>query len=194
MTLRIALAKNDPLQTTFSCPERAIHYASDTVTRDKAVSGSTATTTVVRRNVLGDSDHVGIIEWPANPNDRPAVVVGSKTVEMIQTGLYTSPEKFQGSDHEWYEWQISNSRPQLVLLNGTRAQTCTATFITSFTHHMFGLKRNESAALLIPPEAESILDDIVVTFIYFESQWRERERAKSRSWDTSFTAGGALTF
>jgi len=173
MTLRIALAKNEPLQTTFSCPERAIHYASDTVTRDKAVSGSTATTTVVRRNVLGDSDH---------------------TVEMIQTGLYTSPEKFQGSDHEWYEWQISNSRPQLVLLNGTRAQTCTATFITSFTHHMFGLKRNESAALLIPPEAESILDDIVVTFIYFESQWRERERAKSRSWDTSFTAGGALTF
>ena len=44
----------------------------------------------MRRNVLGDRLQVGMIEWPANPNDRPAVVVGSKTVEMIKTGLYTS--------------------------------------------------------------------------------------------------------
>jgi hypothetical protein len=89
MTLRLSLAKNDPLQTTFSCPERAIHYASDTVTLNQPFCGSKATTTV-RKNVVGKSLHVGIIEWPANPNDRPAVVVGSRTIEMIKTGLYTS--------------------------------------------------------------------------------------------------------
>ncbi|KAJ8595838.1 hypothetical protein M405DRAFT_806445 [Rhizopogon salebrosus TDB-379] len=190
MTLIISLAKNDPLQTTFFCQERGIHYTSDTVPRDGA--GSKATTTVVRRNVLGDSHHVGIIEWPANLHDRPAVVVGSRTVEMIKTGLYTSPEKFQGSDSEWYEWRICDSRSQLVPLQGTRIQACLATFITTSTRHLF--RRRESAALLIPPEAENILDDIVVTFIYFENQWRENERRRSRSWGTGLTAGGALVF
>lgn len=187
------MAKNDPLQTTFFCTERGIHYTSDTVTRDKS-SGSAATTTVVRRNVLGDSHHVGIIEWPTNPHDRPTVVLGHKTVEMIKTGLYTSPEKFQGSDLMWYEWRICDSRPQLVPLIGAYTAGCVATFVSTITHNMFGFKRNESAALLIPPEAESILDDIIVTFIYFDNQWREKERTRSKSWGTGPTAGGALSF
>lgn len=60
---------------------------------------------------------------------------------------------------------------------------------------MFRFKRNESAALLIAPEAESILDDIIVTFIYFDNQWRERERSRSMSWDTGtgFNTDGAIS-
>lgn len=189
MTLRLSLAKNDPLQTTFSCPERAIHYTSDTVTRNQPFCGSKATTTV-RKIVAGESLHVGIIEWPANPNDRPAVVVGSRTIEMIKTGLYTSPEKFQGTHGEWYEWQIRESRAQLVPLKGARSQAYIATFVTTLTQALF--KRKVSAALLIPPEAVHILDDIVVTFIYFESQWREREQARSQSWDSGYAAGTTL--
>ncbi|KAG2131260.1 uncharacterized protein EDB93DRAFT_1178717 [Suillus bovinus] len=189
MTLRLSLAKNTPLQTTFSCPERAIHYTSDTVTRNQPFCGSKATTTV-RKNVVGESLHVGIIEWPANPNDQPAVLVGSRTIEMIKTGLYTSPEKFQGIHGEWYEWQIRECRAQLVPLKVARSQACIATFVTTLTQALF--RRKESAALLISPEAVDILDDIVVTFIYFESQWREGERAKSRSWDSGYAAGAAL--
>ncbi|KAG2360363.1 hypothetical protein BDR07DRAFT_1452007 [Suillus spraguei] len=162
MTLRLSLAKNDPLQTTFSCPERAIHYTSDTVTRNRPFCGSKATTTV-RKNVVGESLHVGIIEWPANPNDRPAVVVGSRTIEMIKTGLYTC---FRGIHGEWYEWQIHEGRAQVL----------------------FGWSKH-SAALVIPPEAVHLLDDIVVTFIYFESRWREKEQARSRSWDPGYSAG-----
>ncbi|KAG0701588.1 hypothetical protein DFH29DRAFT_806082 [Suillus ampliporus] len=190
MTLRLSLAKNDPLQTTFFCPERVLHYTSDTVTRNEPFCGSTATTTVVRRTPRGELLHVGIIEWPANPNDRPSVVVGSRTIEMIKTGLYTSPEKFQGSDGEWYEWQIREYRAQLVPLKGARSQAYIATFVTTITRTLF--RRKQSAALLIPPEAVRMLDDIIVTFIYFESQWRERERAKSRTWDTGYTAGAAF--
>ncbi|KAG1865404.1 hypothetical protein F4604DRAFT_1002326 [Suillus subluteus] len=190
MTLRLSLAKNDPLQTTFSCPEHAIHYTSDTVTRNRPFCGSKATTTV-RKNVVGQSLHVGIIDWPANPNDRPAVMVGSRRIEMTKTGLYTSsPEKFQGVRGEWYEWQIHECRAQLVPLKVARSQTCIATFVTTFTQALF--RRKESAALLIPPEAVHILDDIVVTFIYFENRWREREQARSRSWDPGYSAGAAL--
>jgi hypothetical protein len=189
MTLRLSLAKNDPLQTTFSCPEYAIHYTSDTVTRSQPFCGSKATTTV-RKNVVGESLHVGIIEWPANPNDRPAVIVESRTIEMIKTGLYTSPEKFQGIHGEWYEWQIRGSRAQLVPLKVARSHACIATFVTTFTQALF--RRKESAALLISPEAVHILDDIIVTFIYFERRWRERELARSRSWDPGCTAGATL--
>lgn len=187
MTLRLSLAKNDPLQTTFSCPERAIHYTSDTVTRNRPFCGSKATTTV-RKNVVGESLHVGIIEWPANPNDRPAVVVGSRTIEMIKTGLYTCPEKFQGIHGEWYEWQIHEGRAQLVPLKVTRSQACIATFVITLTQVLFGWTKH-SAALVIPPEAVHLLDDIVVTFIYFESRWREKEQARSRSWDPGYSAG-----
>lgn len=191
--LRLSLAKNDPLQTTFSCPERAIHYTSDTVTRNQPFCGSKATTTV-RKNVVGESLHVGIIEWPANPNDRPAVVMGSRTIEMIRTGLYTHPEKFQGINGEWYEWQIHEGRAQLAPLKVARSQACIATFVTTLTHALFGTFRcsKRSAALLIPPEAVHILDDIVVTFIYFESRWREREQARSRSWDPGYSAGATF--
>ncbi|KAG1778360.1 hypothetical protein EV702DRAFT_1196358 [Suillus placidus] len=187
MTLRLSLAKNDPLQTTFSCPERAIHYTSDTVTRNEPFCKATTT---VRKNVVGESLHVGIIEWPANPNDRPAVVVGSRTIEMTKTGLYTSPEKFQGIHGEWYEWQIREYRAQLVPLKVARSQASIATFVTTLRQALF--RRKESAALLISPEAAHILDDIVVTFIYFESLWRERERARSRSWDSGYAAGATL--
>ncbi|KAG1749525.1 hypothetical protein EDB19DRAFT_1680667 [Suillus lakei] len=188
MTLRLSLAKNDPLQTTFFCTERAIHYTSDTVTLNKPFTGDRATTTV-RKNVVGESLHVGIIGWPANPNDRPPMLVGSRKIEMIKTGLYTSPEKFQAGDGEWYEWQIRDCRAQLVPLRVAHSQAYIATFVTTLTQALF--KRKESA-LLIPPEAVHILDDIVITFIYFESRWRERERARSRSWDSGYAAGAIL--
>ncbi|KAG1900077.1 uncharacterized protein F5891DRAFT_1035962 [Suillus fuscotomentosus] len=188
MTLRLSLAKNDPLQTTFSCPERAIHYTSDTVTRNRPfLQGGSKATTTIWKHVVGESIHVGIIEWPANPNDRPTVVVGSRTIEMIKMGLFTSPEKFQGIHSEWYEWQIRQSRAQLVPLEVARSQACIATFVTTVTQALF--RKKKSAALLISPEAVHILDDIVVTFIYFENQWRERERARSRGWDAGYAAG-----
>ncbi|KAG1791796.1 uncharacterized protein BJ212DRAFT_1418467, partial [Suillus subaureus] len=108
-----------------------------------------------------------------------------------KTGLYTSsPEKYQGIHGEWYEWQIRECRAQLVPLKVARSQACIATFVTTLTPALF--RRKKSAALLIPPEAVPILDDIVVTFIYFESRWREREIARSRSWDPGYTAGAAL--
>jgi hypothetical protein len=109
---------------------------------------------------------------------------------MIKTGLYTSPEKFQGIRGEWYEWQIRDCRAQLVPSTITRSQAYIATFVTTLTQALF--KRKVSAALLIPPEAVHILDDIVVTFIYFESRWREREHARARSWNSGFAAGTTL--
>lgn len=72
-------------------------------------------------------------------------------------------------------------------LGVARSQACIATFVTTVTQALF--RQKKSAALLISPEAVHILDDIVVTFIYFESQWRERERARSRAWDSGFAAG-----
>ncbi|KAG2126826.1 hypothetical protein DEU56DRAFT_903366 [Suillus clintonianus] len=185
MTLRLSLAKNDPLQTTFFCPERAIHYTTDTVPRNEPSCGRKATTTV-KKNIVGESHHVGIIEWPVNPGDRPAVVMGSKTIEMIKTGLLTSPEKFQASDGKWYEWQIHDYRAKLVPLKGAHSQACIATFVPPLKQTLF---KREPAALQILLEAAHILDDIIVTFIYFETQWREKERARSRSWDTGYAAG-----
>ncbi|KAI6016506.1 hypothetical protein EDC04DRAFT_3119633, partial [Pisolithus marmoratus] len=62
-----------------------------------------------------------------------------------------------------------------------------AAYITTFLQRPQGFfkawNRKPSASLFVPPEVIHILDDIVVTLIYFESQWRDREKFGAHSWD-----------
>ncbi|KIJ63383.1 hypothetical protein HYDPIDRAFT_92594 [Hydnomerulius pinastri MD-312] len=185
MTFRLVLSKKDPLHTDFLDTEGAVLYTSDTVYHLRPLYGSRATTTVTRKDPVGERWQVGVIEWPVNYKARPQVVVGTRSVEMTKTGLYTSPEKFIAVDGQAYEWQIRDSRPQLVPLRAHHSSAYIATFVQNRTGSF--LMRKHSASLFIPPEGGHILDDIVVTFIYFESQWRDRERTKARSLSRSVT-------
>lgn len=54
-----------------------------------------------------------------------------------------------------------------------------ATFVRSKSGFCF--RRKYTSSLFIPPEGCLILDDIVVTFIYFECKWRDKEGAKART-------------
>ncbi|KAF9228977.1 hypothetical protein BS17DRAFT_772835 [Gyrodon lividus] len=178
------MSRNDPLQTDFFVAgEDNVLYTSDTVWYQGSLYGSRATTTVTRKDPAGECLQVGVIEWPvrvsANPKDRPQIFVGTRSVEMTKTGLYTSPEKFTATDEHVYEWQIQDYRAQLVPLRAHHPAAYIATFVQSRTGSF--LKRKSSASLFIPPEGVHILDDIVVTFIYFESQWRNKERTRSQS-------------
>ncbi|KAH7890129.1 hypothetical protein F5I97DRAFT_641978 [Phlebopus sp. FC_14] len=180
MTLRLVLSKNDPLQTHFRLDGHTL-YTSDTVYHSRPFHGSKATTTVTRKDSSGDTLQVGVIEWPYNPNARPQVVVGTRSVEMIKTGLYTSPEKFKAIDGDMYEWQIHNHQAQLIPLRTHHSAAYIAIFMQSKTRSF--LKRVTSGALFVPPEGCHILDDIIVTFIYFESQWRDKEYCRAHSSD-----------
>lgn len=63
---------------------------------------------------------------------------------------------------------------------GTLNHASTA-YIATFVQSQSGLcfRRKHTSSLFIPPEGFHILDDIVVTFIYFESKWQDKEGAKS---------------
>ncbi|KAF8548125.1 hypothetical protein OG21DRAFT_1396747, partial [Imleria badia] len=124
---------------------------------------------------------VGVIEWPDHPLDPAQLVVGTRDVQMLKSGsIYTSSERFTAVDGYVYEWQIHGLRPQLVPLRGyNRASSSyVATFVQSQSG--FCLRRKHTSSLFVPPEGFHILDDIVVTFIYFESKWRDKEGTKSR--------------
>ncbi|KAG6375857.1 hypothetical protein JVT61DRAFT_2717 [Boletus reticuloceps] len=101
-------------------------------------------------------------------------------------------------DGTMYEWQVHDSRPQvrglydvspswcspysikLVPLRGdSRSSSYIATFVQSQSGFWF--RRKHTSSLFIPPEGYDILDDIVVTFIYFEGKWRDKEGDKARS-------------
>ncbi|KAH7924674.1 hypothetical protein BV22DRAFT_1034905 [Leucogyrophana mollusca] len=186
MTLKLTLSKNDPLRTNFVTPEGKTLYTVDTISHHRPSLGSKRSTTITRRSAGGDCMQVGVVEWPANADDRPSVVVGTRSVEMTKTGLYTSPEMFRASDGQHYEWQIRDSRSHLVPLKVPKSQAYVATFVSSSSRtSIFSPRKVHTASLFVPPEGAPILDDIVVTFVYFETQWRERELAKSRRWDTS---------
>ncbi|KIJ12581.1 hypothetical protein PAXINDRAFT_14661 [Paxillus involutus ATCC 200175] len=174
------MSRDDPLQTDFFIAgHEKVLYKSDTVWYQRP-HGIKATTTVTREDRSGERLQVGVIEWPVSSRkQQPQIFVGTRLVEMTRTGLYTSPEKFTAADHYVYEWQILNSRSQLVPLREHPSAAYIATFVQSSTGSF--LKRKQSASLFIPPEGVPILDDIVVTFIYFESQWRNKERRRSRS-------------
>ncbi|KAI6012044.1 hypothetical protein EDC04DRAFT_2609615 [Pisolithus marmoratus] len=187
-TLKLILSRGDPLQTDFLTTDNRVSYTSETFTYPRPLHGSRATTTVTRRDPVGGLLQVGVIEWPANPDDRPQVVIGTRSVEMTKTGLYTSPEKFQAQDGRIYEWQISNYRAQLVPLHAGNNAAYIATFLQSPQGFFKAWNRKPSASLFVPPEGIHILDDIVVTFIYFESQWRDRERFRARTWDLPVAA------
>ncbi|KAF8842634.1 hypothetical protein BDN67DRAFT_979481 [Paxillus ammoniavirescens] len=176
------MSRDDPLQTDFFIAGQAkVLYTSDTVWYQRP-HGIKATTTVTREDLAGERLQVGVIEWPDSSSlkQQPQIFIGTRLVEMTRTGLYTSPEKFTAVDHHVYEWQILDSRPQvLVPLREHHSAAYIATFVQSSTGSF--LNRKQSAALFIPPEGVPILDDIVVTFVYFESQWRNKERRRSRS-------------
>ncbi|KAH7906557.1 hypothetical protein BJ138DRAFT_1162358 [Hygrophoropsis aurantiaca] len=196
-TLKLTMSKNDPLNTNILTSESKIIYTIETILHHRPSWGSKRSTTVTRGNIgggnIGGGDsrlQVGVIEWPANPADRPSVIVGTRSVEMTKTGLYTAPEMFQASDGQLYEWQIRDYRSHLVPLKTPKSQAYVATFLTSSSRpSFFSPRKVHTASLFVPPEGIAILDDIIVTFVYFESQWRERERAKARRWDTPFGMG-----
>ncbi|KAI6017599.1 heterokaryon incompatibility protein-domain-containing protein [Pisolithus microcarpus] len=112
--LKLKLSRGDPLQTDFLATGNKVLYTSETITYPRALHGSRATTAVTRRDAVGGPLPVGVIEWPANPHDRPRLVIGTKSVEMKKTGLYASPEKFQAQDGRTYEWQASNFPVQVL--------------------------------------------------------------------------------
>ncbi|KAL4065124.1 hypothetical protein V8B97DRAFT_2022276 [Scleroderma yunnanense] len=181
MTTRLILSTRDPLQTDFLTVGNKALYTSETVNYPQPQHGNKALTTVTRKDSVGGTLQVGIIEWPANPEERPRVFIGTRSVKLTKTGLYTSPEMFRACDGREYEWQINNYRAQLVPLHQGHSAAYVATFLQSSTGSF--ITRRKLASLFIPPEGVQILDDIVVTFVYFESQWRDRERFKARSWD-----------
>lgn len=88
MTLRLLLSKKDPLQSDFLDSNKVL-YTSNTIYHGR-FHGQRATTTVTRRDSFGNITQAGTIEWPATPNDRPRVLIRTRMVEMIKTGLYTS--------------------------------------------------------------------------------------------------------
>jgi len=155
-------------------------YTSETKRYTSPRNGARATTTITRTDHTGDRFQAGIIDWPVHRHDRARVVVGTRTVSMSKSGIYTSPEQFTAADGDVYEWQVEDARLQLVPLRTNRTTTSyVATFVQSESR--FWLWRKLTSSLFIPPEGFEILDDIVVTFIYFASRWRDKEGVKSRS-------------
>lgn len=90
MATRLVLSKEDPLQTDFLTFGNNVLYTSETINYPQPMYGSKAMTTVTRRDPIGGIWQVGTIEWPANPEERPRVTVGTSPVELTRTGLYTS--------------------------------------------------------------------------------------------------------
>ena len=98
MTFRLAMTKKDPRRTDFilvgehggSVAHPLPVYTSDTTLRN----GGRATTTITRTDPTGDRFQVGVIEWPVLPHDHAQLVVGTRTVYMSKSGIYTSYVSF----------------------------------------------------------------------------------------------------
>ncbi|KAG8217150.1 hypothetical protein J3R82DRAFT_5209 [Butyriboletus roseoflavus] len=211
MTLRFLITKKDPRRADFilvrdpnahadshGITANPPAYTSDTTHYS---NGNRATTTITRTDPTGDRFQVGVIEWPVRPNNSVQLVVGTRDVQMVKSGLYTSPEHFIAADGYVYEWQIQDGRPQVrstrfsAKVPHTNSNTVlklvplrthkptsnayVATFLQSRSG--FWLRRKRTSSLFISPEGFHILDDIIVTFIYFESKWQDRENTKSHS-------------
>lgn len=86
----MTLSRGDPLRTDFLFTDNKVLYTSDTTTYSPASYGRRAKTTITRRDPVGGLLEIGVIEWPADPHDRPRVVIRTRSVEMTKTGLYTS--------------------------------------------------------------------------------------------------------
>jgi len=90
MTTRLIVSKENPLQTDFLITNNNVLYTSETINHSQPLHGSKAMTTATRRGATGGTWQIGVIEWPANPDERPRVIIGTRSVEMTKTGLYTA--------------------------------------------------------------------------------------------------------
>ncbi|KAF8129193.1 hypothetical protein EV363DRAFT_1337977 [Boletus edulis] len=200
MTSRLIMTKKDPRRTDFvpavanandddaSSRKFGYHldgrttptYTSDTTHFARPRNGCRALTTVTRTDHTGDRLQVGVIEWPEHILAPTQLVVGTRDVRMSKVSAHTSSERFTAMNGMTYEWQVHDSRPQLVPLRGNSHSTSyVATFVQSQSGFWF--RRKHTSSLFIPPEGYDILDDIVVTFIYFAGKWRDKEGDKARS-------------
>lgn len=97
MTSKLVMTKKDPRHTSFVLvgdgkvsASRLPVYSSDTKHYARPRNGSRATTTITRTDPNGDRFQVGLIDWPVHPQDRPPLVIGTRTVKMTKSGIFTS--------------------------------------------------------------------------------------------------------
>ncbi|KAG9318023.1 hypothetical protein JVU11DRAFT_86 [Chiua virens] len=184
MTSQLVLSNKDPRRSDFVLAghhdvDTLVTYTSHTAHYPSPRNGARATTTVTRTDPTGDRLQVGVIDWPVRSTDTVQVVVGTRDVSITKSGIFTSSEWFTAADGGTYEWQIRDGRPQLVPLADMASTAYVATFVQSQSG--FWLLRKHTSSLFVPPEGLPILDDIIVTFIYFESKWRDKEATRSRA-------------
>ncbi|EGN96444.1 hypothetical protein SERLA73DRAFT_141845 [Serpula lacrymans var. lacrymans S7.3] len=182
MALKLSLKKNTLLNTTFLTSDGTPLYTVKTSSKQNDSKEKQLTTIITRKGDSGKDVQVGTIEWPTigRGGSHPTVVVGTRVLELCKTGVYTSSEVFQAKDEQYYEWQIRKCRPQLVH-QGSGSQAPIATFVDSTSRPSLFSAKVHSASLFVPPEGLSLLDEIIVTFVYFENKWREKERAKANA-------------
>lgn len=96
MTFRLVVTKKDPRQSDFVLAgERPVGptyytYTSETSRYASPRSGVQSTTTITRTDQKGDRFQAGIIDWPILRHHRAHIVVGTRTVHMSKSGIYTS--------------------------------------------------------------------------------------------------------
>ncbi|KAI5987972.1 hypothetical protein EDC04DRAFT_3149160 [Pisolithus marmoratus] len=125
-------SRGDTSKTDFLTTANRVSYISETFT----YLPTKGTITLTRRDPVGGLLQVGVIERPANPDDRPQNKIGGDDEdELVHVGFFKA-------------WNRN---------------------------------RKPSTSLFVPPEGIHILDDIIVTFVYFDSQWRDRKRFRART-------------
>ena len=103
MALKLALRRDDPLNTLFLPSDGSPHYAVATTCKQRHRTGKGAmTTTITREDSRGESVQVGVVEWPGSgsgagtttgagtADNHPTVIVGTRTIALTKTGIYTS--------------------------------------------------------------------------------------------------------
>ncbi|EIW85791.1 hypothetical protein CONPUDRAFT_80209, partial [Coniophora puteana RWD-64-598 SS2] len=196
MALKLDLSSLDPLKTTLTSPDGTARFTTETDAGPEKKTRVTLIKKVGTESMTDWSTEIGRVEWQEDQDIMPAVMLGDRVLDMTKTGgKFTSPEKFQASDGEWYEWRIQSMQPTLVPLSTGVGHV--ATFSSST--HRSGLKKVHTASLFIAPEGMHLLDEIVITFVYFLARWRNREAARERknginplAWIGIGSSGGAI--
>ncbi|EGN96459.1 hypothetical protein SERLA73DRAFT_186196 [Serpula lacrymans var. lacrymans S7.3] len=158
--MNFSLAVDTPFNTVLVSPDGHPVYRVDT-----PYYFTTSTTTVKKIQRGGEMDpEIGRIEWQSA---HAAIVrIGLRDVVVHRSKLFGSSRTFIAVNGQSYKWKFREGSSWLSSNDSKKAPAATFT----------PLSGHNPALLHVTPHGMTILEDVIVTFLYVEGERRNSEK------------------
>lgn len=124
---------------------------------------------------------IGRIEWPTWTRSHTNITCRGQQIHMESPGIFTQSKVYKAPDGLSYKWKIDG---EPILRKDDASKELVAAY--SPKSSIFS-RDNRPGMVKVAPDGIAILDELVITFVYFEKKRRDSRQAAAISASTNTT-------